>query len=118
MPDDVARRRSLLTTALVGALLPADVPEGRLMRAWLDNWEGVGHVVDAMHEQAYKVRLMQSSFAGGQSSFETGRRVASVGRPKPRRGTLAGRAAGRLGDAGAGRHDAREGGHARREIPT
>jgi hypothetical protein len=35
MPDDTARRRSLLTTALIGALLPAPVPEGRIVRAWL-----------------------------------------------------------------------------------
>jgi hypothetical protein len=28
-PDDLAREHSLLTTALVAALLPADVPEGR-----------------------------------------------------------------------------------------
>jgi hypothetical protein len=35
MPDDTCRRH-LLTTALVGALLPADVPEGGMMRTWLD----------------------------------------------------------------------------------
>jgi hypothetical protein len=35
MPDDTPLHCSLLTTALVGALLPADVPEGRMMRAWL-----------------------------------------------------------------------------------
>jgi hypothetical protein len=28
MPDDTTRRHHLLTTALVGALLPGDVPEG------------------------------------------------------------------------------------------
>jgi hypothetical protein len=33
MPDDVTRRH-LPTTALVGALLPADVPEGQTVRAW------------------------------------------------------------------------------------
>jgi hypothetical protein len=33
MPEDLSHRRSLLTIALVGALLPADVPEGRMMRA-------------------------------------------------------------------------------------
>jgi hypothetical protein len=44
MPDDTASRRHLLATALVGALLPADVPEGRMMRAWLDSWAGVRDV--------------------------------------------------------------------------
>jgi hypothetical protein len=54
--------RSLLTTALVGALLPQDVPEGRMMRAWLDSWAGIGHVVDAMHAEGYNLRLMRSPF--------------------------------------------------------
>jgi hypothetical protein len=62
MPDDASRRSSLLTTALVGALLPADVPEGRMVRSWLDSWSGVGHVLDAMHDAGYNVRLFQSPF--------------------------------------------------------
>src|SRR5262245_36578178 len=37
MTDDTVARRSLLTTALVGALLPKDVPEGQMVRAWLDS---------------------------------------------------------------------------------
>ena len=53
---------NLLTTALVGALLPADVPEGRMVRAWLDSWAGVGQVVDTMHASGYNVRLFQSPF--------------------------------------------------------
>jgi hypothetical protein len=61
MPD--TRRRHLLTTALVGALLPKDAPEGDVMRAWLNSWAGVGHVVDAMHEQGYNARLTRTSFA-------------------------------------------------------
>jgi hypothetical protein len=56
MPDDTSRRRSLLTTALVGALLPADVTEGRMMRAWLDNWRGIGHVATGMARQGYVAR--------------------------------------------------------------
>ena len=55
-------RDSLLTTALVGALLPADVPEGRMIRTWLDSWGGIGHVVDAMHALGYDARLCQSPF--------------------------------------------------------
>jgi hypothetical protein len=62
MPDDLARRRSLLTIALVGALLPKDVPEGRMVRAWLDSWSDVGHIVEAMHTVGYDVRLMQTPF--------------------------------------------------------
>jgi hypothetical protein len=45
MLDDTTRRRSLLTTALVGALLPAEVSEGRMVCAWLDTWQGIGDVV-------------------------------------------------------------------------
>jgi hypothetical protein len=55
-------RSSLLTTALVGALLPAAIPEGRIVRAWLDSWAGLGQVVDAMHATGYNVRLLQSPF--------------------------------------------------------
>ena len=64
MPDDtnIAQRRNLLTTALVGALLPKDVPEGHMVRAWLDSWAGVGHVADEMHEVGYNVRLTRGVF--------------------------------------------------------
>ena len=54
---------NLLTTALVGALLPKDLPEGHMVRAWLDSWSGVGHVVDAMHAVGYNGSLFQSPFA-------------------------------------------------------
>jgi len=60
--SDLSRRSSLLTTALVGALLPKDVPEGQMVRAWLDSWAGLGHVVDAMHDAGYNVSLFQSPF--------------------------------------------------------
>jgi hypothetical protein len=42
MDADPVHRRSLLTTALVGALLLAEVPEARMLRGWLDSWSGVG----------------------------------------------------------------------------
>jgi hypothetical protein len=58
----LSRHCSLLTTALVGALLPKEVPEGQTIRAWLDSWAGVGHVVDAMHAEGYNVRLLRSPF--------------------------------------------------------
>jgi hypothetical protein len=57
---DASLRRSLLTTALVGALLPTDVPEGQILRAWLDSWSGVGHVVESMHDLGFDVRLTRS----------------------------------------------------------
>ena len=63
MPDyALAQRRNVLTTALVGALLPKDVPEGHMVRAWLDSWAGLGHVADEMHEIGYDVRLNRSVF--------------------------------------------------------
>jgi hypothetical protein len=36
---------SLLTAVLVGALLPVEVAEGRMIRGWLDSWAGIGHVL-------------------------------------------------------------------------
>ena len=63
-----SRRRSLLTTALVGALLPADVPEGHMLRSWLDSWSGVGHVLDAMTAAGHHVELRQSVF-GWRAEF-------------------------------------------------
>jgi hypothetical protein len=33
-----------------------------VVRAWLDSWSGVGHVVDAIHAAGYNVRLLQSPF--------------------------------------------------------
>jgi hypothetical protein len=62
MPDDIVRRRNLLATALVGALLPKEVPEGHIVRAWLDSWSGIGHVAETMHEVGYDVRLSRSVF--------------------------------------------------------
>ena len=59
---------TLLTTALVGALLPPDVPEGHMLRGWLDTWSGVGHVLDAMGAAAYHMELRQSVF-GWRAEF-------------------------------------------------
>jgi len=47
-PSDHAFRRShpaadLLATALVGGFLPKEVPEGQMMRTWLNSWAGIGH---------------------------------------------------------------------------
>ena len=54
MPDDPSRRRSLLTVALVGALLPDTVPEARMLRSWLDTWTGIGHIAVGMDRQGYE----------------------------------------------------------------
>jgi hypothetical protein len=62
MPDDLARHRSLLMTALVAAQLPERVPEAQMVRSWLDSWSGAGQVVEAMHELGYNAFLMQSLF--------------------------------------------------------
>jgi putative tryptophan/tyrosine transport system substrate-binding protein len=55
-------------TALVGALLPPDVPEGHMLRSWLDSWSGVGHVLDAMTAAGHHVELRQSVF-GWRAEF-------------------------------------------------
>ena len=60
MPDKTTP--SLLTTALVGALLPKDVPEGQMVRSWLDSWAGVGQVVNAMRALDYDLRLEHTPF--------------------------------------------------------
>ena len=58
---DVTRRRALLTAALGFALLdtrgkptPAEV---QMVRRWLDNWTGLGHVVTGMQRQGYRLSL-------------------------------------------------------------
>jgi hypothetical protein len=53
---------------LVGALLPPDVPEGHMLRSWLDSWSGVGHVLDAMTAASHHVELRQSVF-GWRAEF-------------------------------------------------
>src|SRR5262245_54944966 len=60
--------RHTLLTALVGALLPPDVPESDMLRGWLDSWSGVGHVLDAMTAAGHHVELRQSVF-GWRAEF-------------------------------------------------
>ena len=60
--------RAFLTTVLVGVLLPPDVPEGHMLRSWLDSWSGVGHVLDAMTAAGNHVELRQSVF-GWRAEF-------------------------------------------------
>jgi hypothetical protein len=42
------RRRALLSAALAFLQLPPQTPALRALHAWLDNWRGVGLVVDGM----------------------------------------------------------------------
>jgi len=63
--------RSLLTTVLVAAQLPADVPEASMLRGWLDSWSGVGHVVEPTHDLGFDVRLRGSPFVWWANSAET-----------------------------------------------
>src|SRR5262245_50623404 len=81
MPDNnLAQRRSLLTTALVGALLPKDVAEGQMVRAWLDSWSGVGHVVTGMARQGYELQLTRYGNDGWRATFFTAGREHSLTR--------------------------------------
>lgn len=61
MTSSTARRRALLTAARGFALLdtrgkPAP-PEVETVRKWLDNWQGLGHVVTGTNRQGYRLHL-------------------------------------------------------------
>ena len=64
-----SRRRSLLATALVVASLRPDVPERRILRAWLDTWQGIGHVTVGMDRQGYDLQLTKYANRGWRASF-------------------------------------------------
>jgi hypothetical protein len=51
-----------LLPALATASLRDDVPERRMLCAWLDSWTGAREVIDAMTDRGYNVRLSQSPF--------------------------------------------------------
>jgi hypothetical protein len=53
------RRRSLLTAALGFLQLPPRSPALRALHAWLDNWRGVGLIVEGMRRQGYRVSLRE-----------------------------------------------------------
>jgi hypothetical protein len=53
--------RWLLPTLAIASLRD-DVPERRMLCAWLDSWSGVREVIDAMNGHGYNVRLSQSPF--------------------------------------------------------
>jgi hypothetical protein len=54
--------RPSCATALVGALLPSDVPEGRIVRSWQDTWAGIGRGRVGMARQGYDLAL--TGYAG------------------------------------------------------
>jgi hypothetical protein len=51
-----------LLPALAIASLRDDVPERRMLCAWLDSWSGARDVIGAMNGRSYNVRLSQSPF--------------------------------------------------------
>ena len=59
---------TLLTTALVGALLPPAGPEGHMLRSWLDSWSGVGRVLDAMTAAGHHVEVSSVARGIGRST--------------------------------------------------
>src|SRR5262245_49224028 len=69
MVDDHARRRSLLTTALVAAQLAVPAPERRTIRPWLDTWQGIGHVAVGMDRQGYDLQLTKYADRGWRATF-------------------------------------------------
>ena len=103
LTTDLAQQRTLLTTALVGALLPKDVPEGHVVRAWLDSWSGIGHVVEEMHEVGYNVRLDRSPFQwSGRVPARSDRAPAAAVRDRRRLQAVEGGSTLRAGDAAPG----------------
>jgi hypothetical protein len=53
------RRRALLTAALGFLQLSPRTSALRALHAWLDNWRGVGLIVDGMRRQGYRVSLRE-----------------------------------------------------------
>jgi hypothetical protein len=61
--------RGLLTTALVGAFLPKGVPEGHMVRSWLDNWTGIRHLATGMGRHDYDMALTSYAGEGWRAMF-------------------------------------------------
>jgi hypothetical protein len=112
VPIDLDRRRVLLTAALGFALLDTkDKPapkEIQLVRGWLDNWTGLGHVATGMQRQGFKLHLTNvegetwrarsrgAPISARKDSARRRRRGARCRSPRGRRGC---RPAGPRGDA-------------------
>ena len=73
MSDDLARRRALLPAALGFALLDTrgqpTPPVVQTVRTWLDNWQGLGHVVTGMQRQDYDLELARYDGRGWHATF-------------------------------------------------
>jgi hypothetical protein len=70
---ELARRRSLLFAALGFALVdtqgkPAP-KEIQLVREWLDNWKGLGHVVVGMERQGHRLHLTNAEAGIWRATF-------------------------------------------------
>ena len=95
MPTELERRRSLLTAALGFALvdtqgMPAP-KEIQLVREWLDNWKGLGHVVVGMERQGYALSLTKITGDGWRATFHSNPQLSADGfatDAKPWRGLL------------------------------
>lgn len=62
------RRRALYAT-LGFAVLQGDLPELALIRAWLDNWTGIGLIAAGMARQGYVISLTRYDEQGWRATF-------------------------------------------------
>jgi len=80
---DLARRRALLTAALAVALLDTqgkpEPPEQTMIKKWLDNWQGLGHVVTGMNRQGYMLSLTNVDVSTWRATFSSAPMLASDG---------------------------------------
>ena len=73
MIPDLARCHAPLTASL-GLALPDTrgkpaPPEVQTVRTWLDNWQGVGHIVTGMNRQGYMLHLSNVDASTWRASF-------------------------------------------------
>lgn len=77
------RRRALLTAALGFALLDTqgrpEPPEQTLVKQWLDNWTGLGHVVTGMQRQGYRLHLTNVEASSWRATFDRSAMLAHDG---------------------------------------
>ena len=73
MSTDLERRRALLTAALGFALLDTrgkpEPKEQTLVKEWLDNWKGLGHIATGMARQDYDLELTRYDGRGWGATF-------------------------------------------------
>jgi hypothetical protein len=82
-PSDLDRRRALLTAALGFALLDTqgkpEPPEHTMVKTWLDNWMGLGHVVTGMQRQGYRLHLTNIDASTWRATFDRSAMLAHDG---------------------------------------